>query len=119
MFFNSGSFKALENGARLTWMSQQIHLQNMANYETPNYKAKSLVFDDVLGQTKSAQASGKTIHARVVANEGTDSRIDGNNVNIEVEGLEMYKAQAQYSLILDKIKGQFNQYNAVLNSGMK
>lgn len=117
MFFNSSSFRALESGAQATWLKQQLHLQNIANYETPNYKAKNLVFDEVLTQSKSGQTLA--YRARVVSDEGTEARIDGNNVNVELEGLEMYKVQAQYGLILDKIKGQFTRYNAVLNSGMK
>lgn len=115
MFFDSGTFRALEGGVSAAWLQQQIHLQNLANIETPGYQAKGLVFEQVL---QDAQGGG-TYQARVVSGDGTAVRPDGNNVDSDKESLELYKAYAQYSMLLDKVKGQFNSYNAVLSSGLK
>lgn len=120
MFFNSQSFKILESGLQASWMEQQLHLQNMANIETPGYKAKSLVFEKSLAEAKG---SGKTkydsVKAYVVDDPSSSSRPDGNNVNLDKEGIESYKAYARYSVLLEKIKGQFTNYSYVLNSNMK
>ena len=115
MFFQSGAFKALENGTAVTWQQQQLHLQNLANLETPGYKAKSMVFEGVL---EDAQG-GKVYQARTVTEENTSIRPDGNNVDADKEGVELYKAYAQYSMLLDKMKSEFTNYNAVINNGMK
>ena len=114
MFFDSGEFRALEGGVSAVWLQQQLHLQNLANIETPGYKAKGLVFERVL------QDAEKTVVAsRVVTEEGTQVRPDGNNVDSDKESVELYKAYAQYSMLLDKVRGQFTNYNYVLGSGMK
>ncbi len=120
MFFNSSSFKMLENTVDVSWMKQQVHTQNLANIDTPGYKASSLnfkyVFDDV-NSSESPQLS----HVDVSITENDDISIlqDGNNVDLEKENIELYKAYVQYSLSLDKVAGQFTKYSYVLNSGMK
>lgn len=117
MFFNASPFRALEGGLNAAWMQQQLHSQNLSNLETPNYKTKSLVFDEVLTQTQKGQAV-QSFRGRVVTDE-SDIRIDGNNVDVEKEGTELYKSYVQYSMLLDKVKGQFSNYNVVVNCNMK
>lgn len=113
MFFDNNSFRLMEDGVKLTWQQQQLHLQNMANIETPGYKAKSMAFEQVL-----ATEQGARLQAKVITSDSA-ARPDGNNVDADTESVELYKAYAQYSLLLDKIKGQFTNYNYVLNSNMK
>lgn len=120
MFFNSKTFKTLEAGVQLTWMQQQMHMQNMSNVETPGYKSKKLSFDSVLKEAQSGKSEAPDIiSAKVVTDENLSILQDGNNVDVDKEGMELYKSYAQYSMLLDKVKGQFNSYNAVLNSNMK
>ena len=120
MFFQGKSFKTMESGVSATWMQQQIHTQNIANYETPNYKAKSLVFSEALARTRGA--SGKKISAlnvRLIDNEETTIRPDGNNVDMDVESLSLYKAYVHYSMLLDKIKSEIDNHNYVVNNAPK
>ncbi len=122
MFYNNTNFKLLEAGVQLTTMQQQLHLQNIANIETPGYKTKKLDvnFDEVL---KMAQATNSapisSITASVVTEDARSLLQDGNNVDIEKESLGLYKTYAQYSALLDKIQGQFEKYSYVLNSNIK
>ena len=119
MFFNTKNFKVLEAGVQLTTVKQQLHLQNLANYETPGYKSKSLVFDDVLRMAGQSTETADSISAEVITQDNFTIRQDGNNVDLEIESLELYKSYAQYSLLLDKIKGQFSNYSYVINCNMK
>lgn len=119
MFFQTKDFKVLEAGVQAAWLQQQLHMQNLANIETPNYKAKSLVFDEELKNATGHTYQSDTLSARIVTDESTSVRLDGNNVDSDVESLELYKAYVQYSMLLDKVKSQFENYNAVLNSSMK
>lgn len=123
MFFDSKEFKAMEAGVKATWLQQQLHLQNIANLETPGYKAKSLVFGDVLQEAQSRRGrkeEGRTVvHARIQTQENVTVRPDGNNVDFDSESVSLYKAYVQYSMLLDKITGQFTNYSYVLNSNMK
>lgn len=115
MFYDSSDFKALEAGTKLTWMQQQLSLQNIANSETPGYKAQKLEFSKLLDDA----ASGARLDARVVESNATSNRSDGNNVDLEAESVALYRSYAQYSAVLSKVKSDFDQYNYVLNSNIK
>lgn len=120
MFYNSKDFKVLEAGVKLSWTGQQLHLQNIANLETPGYKAKSLEFQAILdSERQGGQVRPDRILGRVVSDENLSVRQDGNNVDLEIESVEIYKTYTQYALLLDKIKGQFNNYSYVLGCNMK
>ena len=60
MFFNSYNFKLLEAGTNLTWTKQELHMQNIANVETPGYKAKQLEFINVLSEEKLRELLNKS-----------------------------------------------------------
>ncbi|MEG2930483.1 MAG: flagellar basal body rod protein FlgB [Ruthenibacterium sp.] len=119
MFFNSKSFKTLEAGVQMAWARQQLHGQNLANIETPGYKSKNLDFSAALKAATQSGTVPDTIHAKVVTDDATSILQDGNNVDLEKENLALYKTYTQYSLLLDKVKGEFDQYSAVLNNNMK
>ena len=111
----------MEAGVNATWMQQQIHTHNISNYDTPNYKAKALVFSEMLTRTRGA--SGKklmigdgALAVRVIDNEDTTVRPDGNNVDMDVESLSLYKAYVHYSMLLEKIKSEIDNHNYVINN---
>jgi len=118
MFFQGRSFKTMEAGVNATWTQQQVHSQNIANYETPGYKARGVAFSNVLARTRGAQGKrlgGNTL-ARVIENDDTTIRPDGNNVDMDAESLSLYKAYVHYSLLLDKIKSEINNHSYVINN---
>ncbi|HHU06445.1 MAG TPA: flagellar biosynthesis protein FlgB [Clostridiales bacterium] len=118
MFYNSNNFKILEAGLRLNKLQQDLHLQNIANIETPGYKAKSLVFKELLKEASNPKKI-KAIRAAVVENEDSSTQPDGNNVDYEAESIGLYKTYVQHSMLLDKISGEFDKYSYVLNSNIK
>lgn len=118
MFFDTKSLKTMEAGVQMTWMQQQLHLQNLANIETPGYKAKSLAFDDVLQNARKTGSVPDSIRAEIVTDENSSVLQDGNSVDLEAENIEYYKAYVQYSMLLDRISDQFENYSYVLNSNM-
>lgn len=119
MFFNSYNFKLLEAGTNLSWTKQELHMQNIANVETPGYKAKQLDFINVLSQERQNITSTNIIETQVIEDETASTRSDGNNVNLEKESIELYKSYAQYSMLLGKVRSEFDKYGYVLNSNMK
>lgn len=122
MFYNSSSFKALEGGVQLSWLQQQISTQNLANVETPGYKSKDLSFAAVLNEYENGEKRENPqigqINAQITTSDAVSTRADGNNVDAEAEYLALYKAYAQYSMLLDKVKGEFDKYNTVLGANM-
>ncbi len=120
MFFNSTNFKVLEAGAELSWAKQNVHTQNLANIETPGYKSKSLDFSTVFENVQSSSEIAKPsyITAKITENQDLSKLQDGNNVDFEYENLELYKAYTQYSLVLDKISGQFKNHSTIINANI-
>ena len=49
--FDDRALGALERGMDGMWLKQQIASHNIANVETPGYKAKKVEFRDVLYET--------------------------------------------------------------------
>ena len=121
MFYDSNNFKVLETGVMLTWMQQKLSTQNIANIETPGYKSKNLTFDGVLSSVQNNGADNPEIskvNASIVTSDAESKQPDGNNVDLEKESVSLYKAYAQYSVLLNQINTEFDKYGYVLNSNM-
>ena len=120
MFFQDRYFKTMEKGVNATWWQQQVHTHNLANYDTPDYKAKSLVFAETLTRARDAQGKRiSTMGVRLVEDDTLTIRPDGNNVDSDLESLSLYKAYVHYSMLLDKIKSEINNHNYVVNNAPK
>ncbi len=120
MFYDAKSFRAMESGLSAAWLQQQTALQNIANLETPHYKSKSVVFQDMLNTAKAENGNAPyAFTTTVVTDESTSARMDGNNVDADVESMVLYKAYAQYSYLTQKINGSFSNFRYVLNNAMK
>lgn len=102
----------------LAWMQQKINSQNIANVETPGYKSKSLSFDSVLREAENGCKEISRLNVRVESSDAVSNRPDGNNVDLETESIALYKAYAQYSMLLSKLSSEFDKYNSVLNANM-
>lgn len=118
---NSAYLKTLEAGIQMAWLQQDLHLQNLSNIETPGYKSKSLVFDEELKKSLAARSEISTadLPDRLTATVATDENSllpDGNNVDIDKEGVEAYKAYVQYSLLTEQISSEYTKLGYVLGS---
>ena len=110
----------MEAGINATWLQQQVHTQNISNYETPGYKSKSLIFSDVLSRTRGADGKRiASLSVDLVENTDLTIRPDGNNVDMDAESLTLYKAYVHYAMLLDKIKSEINNTNYVVNNAPK
>ena len=97
---------------------------NLANVSTPDYKRKDLDFESFL--EKELARSG-TLNQKI-ANVNLDRldyliytdksdlryRLDGNNVDVDVETSYQAQEQIRYSAILDSITNEFSKIRAVL-----
>ncbi len=120
MFYDSSNFKVLKSGVSLALMQQKLSTQNIANIETPGYKAKSLSFEGVLSaaQNGSGKPEISGIKASISTSDADSTQPDGNNVDLEKESITLYKAYAQYSVLLNQISTEFDKYGYVLNCNM-
>lgn len=116
-FFNDASVQALRNGLDAAWLRQQISSHNIANSETPGFKAKSVSFKKVLDQAQSDADTKVYTYEPVIKTDDTASiRPDGNNVNTEKEELELWDAYYQYSALTKRVTGKLSTLRYVIQN---
>jgi len=127
-------------------LTQRMELtaQNISNINTPRYKAKKLEFENLLAQglreldkkpemyawqmrCKSAGGNAdkkerlekliESTSPRVVTDEETEMKVDGNNVDIDHENLELARTQIQYNYMIRKITDEYNILKHAINEG--
>ncbi|QOY34463.1 flagellar basal body rod protein FlgB [Anaerobacillus isosaccharinicus] len=130
--FSNPSQQLLEQSLNAASLRQKTISQNIANVDTPNYKAKKTIFKHQLdkaleGQRLSAYRTddrhipfgGKvsTSPAVVVSRKDTMFNHNGNNVDIEHEMSEMAKNQIYYNAMIERLNGRFNSLKTVIGGG--
>ncbi len=128
--FGSSTFKVLERGLDGSQLRQQAISQNIANVDTPNYKAKNVTFkqtlSDVMNQSplqayrtndKHIKFSSTTNSPIVETNRQTMYNHNQNNVDIDLEMAELAKNQIYYNALIDRMNGRFTSLQTVIRGG--
>ena len=118
MLFNSPDFKVMQKSMDMLWLKQRVISNNIANIETPGYKAKAVSFRNVLNHEYYKENPDKIESLEPVVPTDTSSsiRIDGNNVDLDRESLELWKTYAQYSYLRERVSGQIKNMRYVINN---
>ncbi len=116
-----------------TWQRQRAIANNIANHETPGYKAIKVNFEDALDRelrkldnsvpTKEkiteALEGLKRSEISVYSDRSTANRADGNNVDMDLENIEMAKAQIQYQYLTRSMTDMFARLRYAISEGKK
>ncbi len=107
----SNSMRMLERAMGFQWTKQRVILGNVANAETPNYKAKYVTFEETLrGSLQTAAGAARPVASMGAALERStpvvrtaedeSTRMDGNSVNVAQEQMELVRNayQMQYTM---------------------
>ncbi len=132
MLFDTNTTLTAQASLDALWMQTQVISNNMANVDTPGFKASTVSFEAALSQASrqqnvegqevgvngaAASSGGAGVHqARVSTDPSTSVRIDGNNVVLEEQQSELWKTYAQYSYLLDRISGHYNTIGTAINN---
>jgi len=97
---------------------------NIANDDTPNFKKSAVYFEDSLQKallnaerTGSLDLSGVTPSVRRIR-ENYSYRLDGNNVDVELEMAALYQTQMKYETLLMGVTGYYRRINTALQVRM-
>ncbi len=104
----------MERFVQMTAQREQVVAANMANVDTPGYHAKDVSFAQTLLRASDNDAE---LPVQVRDEQGLMDRPDGNNVDLDREGLLLAKAQMQYGMGIQLIKDQFHQELSAINGG--
>jgi flagellar basal-body rod protein FlgB len=122
MQISSGMDDALGRYLDLTSQQMQLTASNMANVDTPGYKTQGFDFDQEFARqlNDSAGAAGLAgSQAPVQDVDGLVARPDGNNVSMDREGLQLAKAQMQFKLGTQLLKGDFSTVMSAIHMDSK
>ena len=125
----SGAFSyinVLDKAADASWLREATITNNLANVDTPGFKRKDVDFEGVLktelGRSKyvTLDQKVKDLHMNHLnATAYTDSsnfsyRLDGNNVDVDTEQVELASEQLRYTALADSITHEISRFKSVL-----
>ena len=116
------------NGLALTekvldflWQRQTISLNNVANVDTPGFKSQYITFEEELGKrindaNKTRRSARRSVYeaigdAQSWLNTTWDesSRLDGNNVDMDQEQVEIVRSAHEYQYMLNSFNNDINR----------
>lgn len=133
--FNS-TMKLLENSLDIRAAKNRLYQSNIANQETPGYRAKDIDFERELkrvsasaGSAAGPAADGRTnaAHIPVITERGMAPRVverssgiegyDANSVGIEGEMLKLSENTLKYNIAVKLLRGKFNMIMTAIKEG--
>ena len=110
------SIDVLQGYLKVITDRQQLVVANMANVDTPGYHTKDIDFQSAMRHVMSTDGEGQLEPASFEL-QGLPERPDGNNVNIDREGLMLSQTQLQFQLGVQLVKSQFSQLLTAIKEG--
>ncbi|MGE7665020.1 flagellar basal body rod protein FlgB [Ureibacillus composti] len=124
-----GTISSLENGLNYASLKNKTIAQNIANVDTPNYKAKDVSFKQMLSDAQDSTISANQTdgrHYKFEINQKSPGvysygnlryRVNGNGVDMDLEQAELAKNTIYYNALIDRINGKLNTLNTVIKGG--
>lgn len=125
----SGTISSLENALDYASLKQKVISNNIANADTPNYKAKSVSFSSMLKAEISNPVTANKTDARhydfssasatpgVYVNKNVSYNHNGNSVDIDQQMSTLATNQIYYNAVTDRISGKFQSLQNVIRGG--
>lgn len=96
----------------------QLITSNLANIDTPGYRARDINFGQEL---ERAQLDPEFAYAgfspAVIEVQGLASRPDGNDVNLEREGLLLSETQLRFQIGIQVLQAEFHRMLSAIKEG--
>ena len=111
----------------LLWERQNITMNNIANVDTPNYKARFITFENALARSikanevtsrpepninKAIRHSNVAVHR--TANE--TMRLDGHNVDMDQEQVQLAKTTYEYQYMVQSISNELGRFRSAVKT---
>lgn len=118
----------LDSTMDASWRRETLITNNIANNDTPGYKRQDIEFESVLrdalfnSKARSLDKAVATIQSQDLKGieytdyENYSYRIDGNNVDMDTENVELATEQLRYQTLSTSVSNEFNRFNMVSKS---
>lgn len=124
-----GTINNIENGLNYASVKQKTIANNIANVDTPNYKAKDVSFHKMLSDAQSASLQANRTNERHIDFKTTTStpgvynytnfryRANGNGVDMDKEQASLAENTIYYNALIDRVNGKLNSLLTVVKGG--
>lgn len=122
-FLSDAYFSVMNKTLDGLWARNEVISDNIANFETPNYKRKTIDFETSLQKAINEVGDNKLSHKEIDKSKifmDTDEetvRMDGNSVDLEQEQLLMIKNSYQYMYTQRVMNDYFTRLGKAINGG--
>lgn len=129
--------KYLKTGLNASMMRTEVIANNMANVNTPDFKASKVEFETMFREALDSKKTEDEFEMRrtrpghlpfgdssleldavkPIVTEQTDTvmRMDGNNVDIDIEATEQAKNAFYYATLLQKLNGEYSRIRLAIS----
>ena len=116
----SNSMRMMERSMEFLWTKQAALLDNIANAETPNYKAKLVTFEESFQESLEAADQGRNKQTKKAMREAIEgaswsvretrevTRRDENGVNITEQMTEIIRNSYQMQYLYQSLNSDMN-----------
>ncbi|MDR1961808.1 MAG: flagellar basal body rod protein FlgB [Gracilibacteraceae bacterium] len=126
-FLDNPTHLALEKTMDALWQRARVQSENIANAATPGYKRKVVDFEEELrhrinamGAAASRQDAMRAVSAlqpHIYEDKTTNVNVDGNNVELDQEFLEMTDTLTQYQYLQRLLSDSFARLRYAITEG--
>ena len=129
--------RTLKNGLDASWLRNEVILNNIANVDTPNYKRSVVSFEDEFkralksseetpsvglrktrrGHRDIGKHSIEDVKASIREDTFTQTRMDGSNVDMDVETTELARNYIYYQTVQNRLNSEYSQLNMAIKEG--
>lgn len=125
----SGTISTIEGALNYSSLKQKVISQNIANVDTPGYKAKDVSFKETLNQAVAGSRKAYRTDARhyefktnsfsngTVTKNNVSYNHTGNSVDIDKEMSDLATNQIYYNALVDRMSGKLSSLQNVLKGG--
>ncbi len=121
--------EALRRQLTVAATKQTVAAGNLANANTPNFRAQEVSFDAVLDKglaettrpaaTHPAHFQAEKAGVSLSETEGLEPKRDGNNVQLDRELLNMAEASAEFARAQTALSAKFRLVRYAINDGRR
>jgi len=123
------TIQSLEQGLNFSTKKGEAISQNIANVDTPRYKAKTVNFKEMLEEAKVQQLEAHRTEDKHLPFRASNRssgvstllalryRHNGNGVDMDREQADLAANQIYYNALVDRLNGKFNTLQQVVKGG--
>lgn len=127
----NNEFKFMQDALNLRAYRQQVLASNIANSDTPNYKARDIDFAKELQRAQGVQTgrlnmsvtshghlqpAGGMLNAEALYRSAVQPSVDGNTVDMDVERAQFADNAIHYQFLVEQLRGNFKDMLTAVQS---